>query len=168
MHATSYDSMEQFYYKYCADSRQLLKILEVGSQNINGTYRPIFAGHNYTGIDVVAGAGVDVVVKPWMWGDRLKELHLFDVIISGQTLEHDAQWWRTLEQMRLAGSEGTLACIIAPGTSPYHRAPDYYRFMPDAPVVWAELLNAELLESWWLEETPHSDCGGVFKFLGDK
>lgn len=186
MHASSYASMERFTRDYVEPlARRLqrpLRILEVGSRNVNGSYRPIFEGQeftaSYTGIDVAAGAGVDIVINSrnnWSVDfifNSDQQLHQFDAIICGQVLEHDDRWWDTLKQIRKIAATGGLACVIAPGAglidgeSSQHNPPDYYRFMPDAPKVWAELLNADLLESWWDESSPWCDCGGIFRMKG--
>ena len=38
-----------------------LSILEIGSYDVNGTIRNLFASENYVGVDLVEGPGVDVV-----------------------------------------------------------------------------------------------------------
>lgn len=168
MHESSYSSMERFYREYYLPKAKREKhapaILEVGSRDVNGSYQPIFSGHDYTGIDVVEGPGVDLVVDPWEWSFDLSDSK-FGTIICGQTLEHDSQWWLTLNEIRLVAAPNAIACIIAPGSGDEHNPPDYYRFMPDAPDAWAEILQAELIESWW-GEPPWCDCGGIFQFKG--
>ena len=161
--------MERFAREYAFPLSHSLQrplcVLEVGSRDINGSYRPIFDDERvvaqYVGIDVTDGPGVNFVVEPHHWSFKIG---YFDVIICGQTLEHDPKFWLTLEQIRNSAKPGTLACIIAPGCGPQHNPPDYYRFLPHAPKVWAELLGAELLESWWDEKSPHCDCRGNLKW----
>jgi hypothetical protein len=39
------------------------RVLDIGSLDINGSVRPLFRGGTYTGIDVAAGPGVDIVCQ---------------------------------------------------------------------------------------------------------
>src|SRR5262249_48924013 len=85
----------------------------------------------YTGLDVVAGPGVDTVVAdPYYWSE-LGEAS-FDVVVSGQALEHIEYPWRTVEQMARVLRPGGVAFVIAPSSGPEHRHPvDCWRFLPD-------------------------------------
>ena len=52
MHTSSYKNMKWFVAKYLEQSRfRQIKILDVGSQDVNSTYRPLFDNSNwqYTG-----------------------------------------------------------------------------------------------------------------------
>lgn len=62
------------------------RVLEIGSVNINGTVRGLFPGADYTGIDIVAGEGVDVVADGATYTPPDGEF--FDLIISTEVLEH--------------------------------------------------------------------------------
>ena len=59
-------------------------ILDVGSRDINGTYRALIEGRGwkYTGLDIVAGSNVDVVAKPFCYPFPDGA---FDIVISGAT-----------------------------------------------------------------------------------
>ena len=90
------------------------RVLDVGSQNINGSYREIFFPHvkEYIGCDIVAGAGVDVLVEdmdhlPFKDGE-------FDAVISGQTLEHAAHPWILVKEIARVTKSGGAVCLIAP------------------------------------------------------
>jgi len=100
------------------------KALDVGSRDINGTYRDLFKGWDYTGIDVVPGKNVDMVVgDEWSFDDES-----FDAVVSGQALEHikdDAGV--VLEMARVLKSGGHI-CLIAPSTGAEHMEPDYRRY----------------------------------------
>ena len=75
-------------------------VLDVGSYNVNGCYKEIFTarGCRYLGLDMEAGPNVDLIpdcVYEW------KELEddQFDVVISGQALEHIEFFWITVSEM---------------------------------------------------------------------
>jgi len=102
-------------------------VLDIGSLDINGNYRDLFEGHEYVGLDIQSGANVDVVVDPWDWSAL--ECRQFDIIISGQCLEHSQYPWRTARLMLdHCKPDGWLA-ITAPSRQSRHNYPsDYFRF----------------------------------------
>ena len=57
-------------------------ILDVGSMDVNGTYRDLFSGCEYIGIDIRPGENVDLCDFDLLPND------FFDLVISGQTFEH--------------------------------------------------------------------------------
>ena len=87
-------------------------ILEVGSQNINGTVRDIFANHvNYLGIDLGQGKDVDLVIP-----GELVELPdgWADIAISTECFEH-AENWRDilLNMIRITKPQGLVLLTFA-------------------------------------------------------
>jgi SAM-dependent methyltransferase len=58
-------------------------VVEVGSRDINGSVRSLIDCETYTGIDLAAGAGVDVV------GDAFDQRHPCDLVICCEVLEHE-------------------------------------------------------------------------------
>lgn len=123
MHPDSLMLMQGFRDKY-AERIKGGRVLDVGSQNINGTYRDMFLalGCVYVGCDVAAGAGVDMVVTD---PDRLPFADgEFDVVISGQTLEHAARPWILTKEMGRVLKPGGLACWIAPWNFMVHKGED--------------------------------------------
>ena len=61
-----------------------LSVVDIGSYDVNGSYRPLFAqpGWRYTGVDLEAGPGVDVVLSspyrlPFATGS-------VDLVVSGR------------------------------------------------------------------------------------
>lgn len=129
------------------------KVLEVGSQNINGTPRTIFEPHatEYIGIDMAGGSGVDKVVD----AERLSE-HFspdsFDTVICCEVLEHTVRPWIVVEQMKTVLRPGGLLWISTPTFGfPLHRFPvDCYRYSEDAFRLWLfadmELLHLEQIQ----------------------
>ncbi|HOK34701.1 MAG TPA: hypothetical protein PLB19_00990 [Candidatus Paceibacterota bacterium] len=62
-----------------------VRVLELGSLNINGTPRNFFENCDYVGLDRQSGDGVDVVCNAHEYKPRKK----FDVVITTEMLEHD-------------------------------------------------------------------------------
>lgn len=127
MHPSSMEAMNMFLCLYL-DKNQTYSILDVGSFDVNGTYKELIPNESlwkYTGMDIVPGNNVDIV--GW---DNIK--YKYDVIISGQTLEHVKRPWDWLLNLVSHLKENGIVCIIAPHTFPEHRYPiDTYRYYPD-------------------------------------
>lgn len=149
MHQSSLDKMRTFRAQYLADrDTQNLVIVDLGSQDINGTYRPIFENPNwkYIGVDMAAGENVDVVLAdPYHW----KEVPAAsaDVVISGQAFEHVEWFWLTMLQIERVLKPGGLCCVIAPAGGPEHQYPvDCWRFYPDGFRALARYAGLEVLD----------------------
>ena len=82
------------------DSTQKLKILDIGSMDVNGSYKDIFSEKNWTyhGADMEKGKNVDILLdNPYFWDNLQSES--YDVVISGQTFEHIEVFWITILQI---------------------------------------------------------------------
>ena len=126
MHKSSMNLMKQLLAQFGTDN-----ILDVGSQNVNGTYRSLFTGPvRYTGLDMAAGKGVDIMTKdPYSWPVPDNS---YNTVISGQCLEHvEAPWLWIKEVYRVLKPKG-CAIIIAPWICGIHQYPvDCWRILPD-------------------------------------
>ena len=69
-----------------------VRVLDIGSLDINGNNRYLFTDSSYIGIDLGAGANVDVVCR----GHQYKNDQPFDVVISTECFEHDKFWEQTI------------------------------------------------------------------------
>lgn len=137
-----------------------LVILDLGSQDINGSYRPLFdqPGWKYVGVDMTPGPNVDVVLRnPYRWREIAPASA--DVIVSGQTFEHTEFFWETMMQIARALKPGGLCCILAPSSGPEHRYPvDCWRVYPDgfrAVARYAGLETLRAVTQW--EDLPQYD-----------
>jgi SAM-dependent methyltransferase len=161
MHQGSYDKMAAFCRDYLGSMRSKpLRIVDLGSCDYNGSYRPLFnqSPWNYVGADLQPGENVDVVLRdPYHW--REFESESVDVVVSGQTFEHTEFFWETiLEIARILKPQG-LCCIIAPATGPEHRFPlDCWRIYTDGFRALARYAGLEVLYSrtQW-DEPPQYD-----------
>jgi SAM-dependent methyltransferase len=62
------------------------RIVELGSKDVNGSPRSIFAGaHEYVGVDICPGHGVDVVMDCRKFDGE----NSFDICICVESMEHD-------------------------------------------------------------------------------
>jgi SAM-dependent methyltransferase len=145
MHDTAYEIGQLFFKTYFATAPEL--ILEIGSQNINGSLRTCAPpGSTYIGVDLARGEGVDIV---------LDEPHTlpfadehFDATISSSCLEHDQLFWLTFLEMLRVTKIGGYVYINVPTNGWYHSYPyDNWRFYPDAGlalIAWARHQGREL------------------------
>lgn len=161
MHQSSFDKMTMFRRDYLEARRaEPLVILDLGSQDINGCYRPLFGlpPWKYIGVDLAPGANVDVVLSdPYDWREIAPESA--DVIVAGQTFEHTEFFWETARQITRTLKPNGLCCIIVPSSGPEHRFPvDCWRMYPDGLRAVARYAGLEVLvaETQW-DDLPQYD-----------
>ena len=153
--------MSDFVQKYLQPRRaQPLVILDLGSQDFNGSYRSLFENPpwQYVGLDMAAGKNVDIVLRdPYHWREVTSESA--DVIVSGQTFEHTEFFWLSIREIARALKVGGLLCLIAPSAGDEHRYPvDCWRVYPDGLRAAARYAGLETIEAWtqW-ENLPQYD-----------
>lgn len=89
-----------------------LRVLEIGSYDVNGSARKIFAGSSYTGVDLCEGPGVDVVAS----GHQVDfPDETFDVTVSTECFEHNEHWVATLVNMNRMTKKGGLVIVTCAG-----------------------------------------------------
>ncbi|MEX1301999.1 MAG: methyltransferase domain-containing protein [Desulfotignum sp.] len=149
MHQTSYNKMNDFVQQYL-NKKMPLSILDLGSQNVNGSYRPLFEhpGWTYLGVDLEPGPNVDLILAdPYDWKDIGS--HTMDVVISGQAFEHIKYFWVTMLEISRVLKTGGLCCIIAPSAGYEHRYPvDCWRFYADGFTALAEYAFLDPLKAY--------------------
>lgn len=134
-------------------------VLEVGSQDINGSLRPFIEAMNpssYIGVDIQAGPGVDEICE----SDALIERFgpdKFDLLICTEALEHIKNWKETISNFKnVLKPDGILLITTRSIGFAYHSAPfDFWRYqVSDMQVIFSDFI-IEVLE----KDTEHS---GVF------
>ncbi len=171
MHATALANGRRFFETY-GPRLGAATAVDIGAQDVNGSLRGLCpAAIRYTGVDFVAGRGVDVVLEdPY----RLPFADAsFDVALSSSCFEHSEMFWLLfLEIMRVLKPAG-LFYLNAPANGSYHRFPvDCWRFYPDsgqALVRWGERngLKPLVLESYTSEQYRHVWNDFVCVFVKD-
>ena len=71
-------------------------IVEIGSANVNGSIRPFFKGSQYTGVDLAAGPGVEVVASGH---DVALPADSVDLAISCECFEHNPDVARHVREL---------------------------------------------------------------------
>ena len=111
---------------------EVASVLDVGSLDVNGSYRELIEGMGwrYIGLDVRNGKNVDIVSEdpfrfPFPDG-------AFDVVISGSTMEHVTHPWLWIPELARVLRVGGLLAIVTHWSFEEHRYPlDCYRYLPD-------------------------------------
>jgi len=154
MHTTSHEAVKRYVEKMYAGSSRLLRVLDIGSYDCNGTYKDIFNGSLipdfnwiYTGMDTRPGPNVDIVCRDLYSWPELDCVYP-DLIISGQCLEHVPMPWVWIKEIARICTPGGHILLVAPWRAPYHKAPvDCWRILPDGAIAlleWADLIPVEI------------------------
>ncbi|NBO12666.1 MAG: class I SAM-dependent methyltransferase [Betaproteobacteria bacterium] len=175
MHPTAKSNCEGFYRIYgskiCGTSTA--KVVEIGSQDLNGNLREVFPQHtNYIGVDFSPGKGVDIIIEdPYQLPFEDESV---DIVLSSSCLEHSEMFWLVfIEMIRILKPHG-LCYLNVPANGGFHRHPvDCWRFYPDsgnALVTWSKRngFSPALMESY--TSTQHGDLWNDFVavFLKDE
>jgi len=125
----SHPEQRGFFAAVAAANRSLIsgaKILEIGSYDVNGNLRSLFAmAGEYTGVDLKEGPGVDLV----SFGHEIDYADgSYDITISGECLEHDPHWQDTFINMaRMTRPGGLVAFSCASLGRPEHGTTRTYK-----------------------------------------
>jgi SAM-dependent methyltransferase len=145
MHPEAFD----FVAKQRAAMDRCESVVEFGSLDINGSVRSLFDGCRYVGVDLVAGAGVDVVADASEW----EPAEAVDCVVSCEVFEHLADWPALVAQaadILRPGGKLIVTCA-GPGRGP-HSAVDGNALRPDEhygnvhPAVLADVLNRRFVD----------------------
>jgi len=146
---------QAFFSVYAEYPGEGLRILEIGSMNVNGAMRDHAPPEaEYLGVDLEAGPGVDQVIDSTGSLPSLDEA--FDLVVSSSCLEHDELFWVTFGEMCRVVKAGGFIYVSAPANGSVHRHPvDCWRFYPDAGLAlarWGRRLghSIDLVESFLL------------------
>ncbi len=117
-----------------------VRVLEIGALNINGVVRDLIEpiAERYVGVDLQAGANVDIIADAHDLG-ALFGVGDFDVVLCLETFEHDSHFWLTLRSIHYALTPGGIFVLTVPKFEfPLHHQPDYWRFGADSIQVLME------------------------------
>ena len=110
--------------RYCEEIRtrfpnffKNIKVLDIGSLDVNGNNRYLFENCEYIGLDVAAGKNVDVVCIAHEYSAPGES---FDFIISTNALEHDIHYNLTLKKMIYLLKPGGFLLISAANSFKEH------------------------------------------------
>lgn len=158
MHKSSFLRMKYLvkYYEvlFTNEEKNEIDVLDVGSCDVNGTYREIFKEnrYHYVGLDMANGTNVDIVPKDIYHWDEIKD-ETYDLVISGQVFEHVEYPWLTIREIARVLKPSGICIIIAPSAGIEHKYPkDCYRYFSD---------GLKALAKWADLKVHHASVGGV-------
>ena len=148
MHRSAMLRMKWFVDNYVPRDKEV-KVLDIGSYDVNGCYRPLFkeTKAEYIGLDLEKGPNVDFVPNdPYLWSEL--EDDSFDFIISGNAFEHIEYPWLTITEIYKKLKHGGVCCILAPFAHVEHRYPvDCYRYFSDGLIALAKWGGLKVIEA---------------------
>jgi len=109
-------------------------VIEIGAKDYGSTtsFRDLYAGAEYVGVDLEAGKGVDQVVDLSRGTGGLKTGH-FALAICCSVLEHTPTPWVMAQNIEQLLRPGGALYLSVPWVWRYHTYPDdYFRFSPRA------------------------------------
>lgn len=156
------NEMKKFVEKYLYKNREL-RILDVGSYDVNGCYKELFnnPGWEYFGLDFEEGPNVDFVSRTRYEWDVIGH---FDVIISGQCLEHVEDTHKWIRELVSHLKPYGIVCVIAPWTFNEHKYPvDCWRVLPDGMTFLLNSIGGLLVLDAYKNDI---DCVGIASMPG--
>jgi SAM-dependent methyltransferase len=173
MHILSYDEMAANVKKYLCTLPAGALIVDIGSMDINGSYRPLIEPRwRYCGVDLIAGPNVDLVMHSEF--NTGLPTDSADAVLCGQCLEHCRDPFRLVGEAARIAKSGAFLLVTAPFIWAEHRHPlDCWRFLPDGMRILLEQAGAECLEAYVIKDEENgsrtdfqingADCWGIGK-----
>lgn len=158
MHSSSLREMRRFVRGHMR-KRSKLSVLDVGSLDVNGSYKRFFENSNwsYTGLDLCSGENVDIVADSVYKYPVADES--YDVVISGQTIEHVENVYLWFAELVRCLKKGGLLCVIGPYKWPEHLFPiDCWRVLPGG---MSYLMRSNGLTELACYINRRTDCVGI-------
>lgn len=125
-------------------------ILDVGGRGLKGdrSYKSVFENNivSYHIADIQKGENVThVMPAPYVIPSNE---NYYDIIVSGQTLEHVKNPFRLVAEMKRVLKPNGYLILIAPSTGHRHDSIDCWRFMDDSFKGIAEEIGLTIIADW--------------------
>lgn len=150
MHPSSLKNMQLALSKINIDNLKNLIVLDVGGRGLkeDRSYKSLLLSYSndYHIADILEGDNVThVMPTPYILP---VDDDFYDLIVSGQTLEHVKNPFRLVEEMKRVLKPNGYLILIAPSSGPRHDLIDCWRFMDDAFKAIAEETKLEIVDDW--------------------
>ena len=148
-------NMERVKAKHLQHINKDSRILDVGGRGrkYDRSYGKLFPDVvEYSVADIVEGPGVTHVM-PGEYTLPFEDDY-FDLVVSGQTLEHVPNPFNLVAEMKRVMKPGGRMVIIVPSAGPQHDQKDYWRFMDNAFEAIADDCQMQTIDNWITENAP--------------
>lgn len=159
MHANNRKWLEDLAKQY-PKSFNKCSVLEIGSQDINGTIRDYFTDCDYVGVDMFPGKCVDMVAQ-YPEFDRQ-----FDTLAIFSAYEHDFEWKKNFKHNLQWLKKGGM-CFVCFGAEGNHEH-NYpvWRLVPHQEFLdYCKDLGLEVIDSFFEEERYGEGDRGVYDVI---
>lgn len=169
MHPSSMNNMRLVRDRHLTNLTRPASILDVGGRGLQSdrSYRSIFEGRysNYYVADISDGLGVTHVM-PGPYSLPFAD-ETFDLIVSGQMLEHSSNPFKSVADMKRVLKIGGYIVLIAPASGPRHDTQDGWRFLDDAFRFIADDIGGLKIVADWIDKAAPDErsakwCDHVF------
>ena len=166
MHARSLELMSEALGRIhrVTDSPVLGDVLEVGARDIGHDYASLFIhSRSCTTANIEQGDAVELLMPGPYNIPAASES--FDLVVTGQTLEHVANPFRLMREIHRVLRAGGYVIAIAPSVGRWHGEKDYWRFGPNAFEAIAEECRFQVYADWIDDQSEWRDhvfVGRVF------
>lgn len=137
-------------------------VLEIGSQDVNGSIRDYFNDTTeYVGVDRYEGKGVDIVCD----ARKTKFKHKFDTLMIISVFEHDLDWKDTLKHNLQWLKKGGM-CFISFGAEGNKPHMDIWKLVPHKEVLdECKKLGLSVKDSFFEEDRYGQGDVGIYNII---
>lgn len=164
--------MQLALFKINIDNLKNLTVLDVGGRGLkeDRSYKSLLLSHSseYHIADILQGENVTHVM-PTPYTLPVDD-NFYDLIVSGQTLEHVKNPFRLVREMKRVLKPNGYMILIAPSSGPRHDLVDCWRFMDDSFKAIAEEVEIETVDDW-IDHSSEDKKSSAWKdhvFIGKK
>lgn len=164
--------MQLALFKINIDNLKNLTVLDVGGRGLkeDRSYKSLLLSHSseYHIADILQGENVTHVM-PTPYTLPVDD-NCYDLIVSGQTLEHVKNPFRLVREMKRVLKPNGYMILIAPSSGPRHDLVDCWRFMDDSFKAIAEEIELETVDDW-IDHSAEDKKSSAWKdhvFIGKK
>ena len=136
-------------------------VLEIGSQDVNGTIRDYFEECDYVGVDRESGKGVDIVCD----ARKTKFDKQFNTLMIISVFEHDLNWKDTLKHNLQWLKKGGMCfiCFGAEGNRPHM---DIWQLVPHQEFLdYCKEIGLKVVDSFFEEDRYGKGDVGVYNLV---
>ena len=127
-----------------------MRVLEIGPDGFPSSYRNLVQVENlqWDTLDIYESPKLTYSKSP-LYNFDIPD-NTYDVVLSGQVIEHVARIWRWMPEVARVTKPGGLVITLNPVSWPYHEAPiDCWRIYPEGMKALSEDAGLQIVESFF-------------------